>query len=181
MRIVIILCPCPTLRKVLGPETLAARRGPSACSFDCDTNRCHLGIPGTQKPCHPGIPCTPKPCHPATPGTPKPPGAPLPISISHVIPPRLFQTLNPHRWNSAVFSRLSICLTIELRAKLMASFSGQPQRFDTLAGPHSRIHDSRTRTNQHRYSWNFVVCRRAQPTRQTNCDGLRTFVQVVCM
>ena len=52
MRIVIILCPCPTLRKVLGPETLAARRGPSACSFDCDTNRCHLGIPGTQKPWH---------------------------------------------------------------------------------------------------------------------------------
>ena len=78
MRIVIILCPCPTLRKVLGPETLAARRGPSACSFDCDTNRCHRGMPGTQKPWHPGIPCTPKPCHPATPGTQKPPGSPLP-------------------------------------------------------------------------------------------------------
>ena len=67
MRIVIILCPCPTLRKVLGPEPLAARRGTSACSFDCDTNRCNLGIPGTQKP-----PAPINPWQPETPGTPQP-------------------------------------------------------------------------------------------------------------
>ena len=78
MRIVIILCLCRTPRKVLGPKTLAARRGPSACSFDCDTNRCHLGIPGTQKPWHPATsgaqqPLTPRnPWHPETSGSTTP-------------------------------------------------------------------------------------------------------------
>ena len=52
------------------------------------------------------------------------------LAISHAILPWLFQTLNSHRRNSAVFSPLPICLTTELRAKLMTSFGGEPQRFD---------------------------------------------------
>ena len=39
---------------------------------------------------------------------------------------------------------------------------------------------SRTHTNRHRNYWKFAICRRAQPTQQTNCDGVRTFVQMVC-
>ena len=79
MRIVIILCLCPAPRKVLGPETLAARRGSSACSFDCNTNRCHLGIPGTQQSLAPR-----NPWHPETSGSTPPPNfacnSPTPLS-----------------------------------------------------------------------------------------------------
>ena len=39
---------------------------------------------------------------------------------------------------------------------------------------------SRTRTNQHRNYWKFAICGQAQSTQQTNCDGVRTFVQVEC-
>ena len=56
--------------------------------------------------------------------------------ISHVIPSPLFQTLNSYRRNSAVFSPLLICLTTELRAKLVTSFGSQQQHVPThFAGP----------------------------------------------
>ena len=73
MRIVIILCLRPAPRKVLGPEIPGTRRGPSACSFDCDTNRCHPATPGTQQP-----PAPSNLWHAGIPDTHKPPGSPLP-------------------------------------------------------------------------------------------------------
>ena len=106
MRIVIILCPCPTPRKVLGPETLAARRGPSACSFDCDTNRCHLGIPGTQKPWHPETLAPRNPLHSET----LPPSNPWHPETSGITPPHLnFARNSPATLSNFESTSLEFC------------------------------------------------------------------------
>ncbi len=117
MRIVIILCPCPTLRKVLGPETLAARRGPSACSFDCDTNRCHLGIPaprnpGTQQPLAPSNPWHPATLPPSNPWHPEtlPPSNPLHPETSGSTTPHLnFARNSPATLSNFESTSLEFC------------------------------------------------------------------------
>ena len=71
-----------------------------------------------------------------------------PTSISHAIPPPLFQYLNPHRWNSAVFSPLSICLTTELHAKLSANAHISPRTLVPAPG-HARRRSRSPRSHPH--------------------------------
>ena len=106
MRIVIILCPCPTLRKVLGPETLAARRGPLACSFDCDTNPWHPKPPaprnpGTQESLALRNPATQQPLAPSNPWHPE---------TSGITPPHLnFARNSPATLSTFESTSLEFC------------------------------------------------------------------------
>ena len=121
-----------------------------------------------------------------------------PTPISHAIPPPLFQILNPHRWNYALFSPLSICLTTELHAKLVGSFRG-PQSFarqrareafyspsSTTVASTPRTHTSSSPqrfTGSHELLSTFLKSHgphMSESDRCTNCDGLRTHAMAVC-
>lgn len=121
-----------------------------------------------------------------------------PTSMSHAIPPPLFQILNPHRWNSALISTSPICLTTELHAKLVGSFRG-PQSFarqrprEAFYSPSSTTVASTPRTRTASSRQRFTVSHgllspflkshgphMSESDRCTNCDGLRTHATTVC-
>ena len=150
MRIVIILCPCRTPRKVLGPKTLAPRRGSSACSFDCDTNRCHLGIPGTQKP-----PAPRNTWQPETPGTPQPlaPINPWHTETSGSTPPHLnFARNSPATLSNFESTSLEFCGFLKVvnlsDHRITCEIDGELQCAEPNASTRSPVHTLASTTHE---------------------------------
>ena len=118
--------------------------------------------------------------------------------MSHVIPPLLFQILNSYRRNSAVFSVPLICLTIELRAKLVGSFRGpqslarlcaretfySPSSTTVASTPRTRTSSSRQRfTSSHQLLSTLLTSHDphiSEADRCMNCNGQRTHATAVC-
>ena len=112
-----------------------------------------------------------------------------PTSISHAIhPPLNFARNSLTTFSNFEFISLEFCgflkvpnlsdyrITCEIGGELRWPAPTLRRIARSMLSPNG----SRTHTNRHRNYWKFTICGRAQPTQQTNCDGVRTFAQVVC-